>query len=378
MARACRRSCDHGAVPRVVIAGLGDAGLLTAIHLSSKVDVVGISAKPGLVSGQELGMRLARPAEWTRDYWVTFDRFRKLDRARTVHGTITGVDPQARTIAVRTFDGAAMEEPFDVLVIATGVSNGFWRQPSLQSVEQIDAGLQACHDRLAAAGSVAVVGGGATAVSTAFNVAASWPDKQVHLHFPGDRALSEHHPKVWDVIATRLERLGVRLHPGHRAVVPAGFELDAITSAPVSWSTGQPDSQADAVIWAVGRVRPNTRWLPPDWLDDNGFVRVDEFLRVAGLDHVYAIGDVAATGPLRNSARGRADGLLARNIVAALKGKPPKPFREAPRRWGSVVGTQNNVLEVFSPTGKPIRIPGWSRWQPWLVRRAIYKGIRDA
>ena len=66
--------------PRVVIAGLGDTGLLTAIHLSRHADVVGISTKPGLVSGQELGMRLTRPDEWARDYWIAFDRYRQLDR----------------------------------------------------------------------------------------------------------------------------------------------------------------------------------------------------------------------------------------------------------------------------------------------------------
>ena len=48
--------------PRVVIAGLGDSGLLTAIRLARSADVVGISAKPALVSGQELGVRLTRPA----------------------------------------------------------------------------------------------------------------------------------------------------------------------------------------------------------------------------------------------------------------------------------------------------------------------------
>jgi hypothetical protein len=44
---------------RVVIAGLGDAGVLAAIRLARWADVIGISAKPGLVSGQELGIRLA-------------------------------------------------------------------------------------------------------------------------------------------------------------------------------------------------------------------------------------------------------------------------------------------------------------------------------
>ena len=45
---------------RVVVAGLGDVGILTAIRLSRHADVVGISVKPGLVSGQELGVRLSR------------------------------------------------------------------------------------------------------------------------------------------------------------------------------------------------------------------------------------------------------------------------------------------------------------------------------
>ena len=48
---------------RVVIAGLGDAGILTAIRLAKHADVVGISVKPALVSGQELGIRLSRPAD---------------------------------------------------------------------------------------------------------------------------------------------------------------------------------------------------------------------------------------------------------------------------------------------------------------------------
>ena len=60
--------------PRVVIAGLGDSGLLTAIHLTRHCDVVGISNKPGLLSGKELGTRLTRPQYWVQDYWISFDR----------------------------------------------------------------------------------------------------------------------------------------------------------------------------------------------------------------------------------------------------------------------------------------------------------------
>lgn len=364
---------------RVVIAGLGDSGLLTAIRLARSAEVVGISAKPGLVSGQELGVRLTRPAEWARDYWVPFDRYRGLDRVRTVQARLTGVDLAGRVVHGCREDGTEVAEPYDALVISTGVSNGFWRRPEVQSRAEIDAELTAAHDRLAAAGSVIVLGGGAAAVSAAANIAARWPGTRVDLYFPQDRPLLEHHPRTWEHLRRRLIRLGVGLHPGHRAQVPAGFALDAITSGEVHWSTGQPPVRADAVLWTIGRVRPNTDWLPADLLDEDGFVRVTQELRVPGHRGVFAIGDVAATDPLRSSARNRADAVLAHNILAEPTGRPMRSYKPPRRRWGSVIGIQSDGVEVFAPNGRPFRIPAWPVQRvlmPIIVRRGIYRGVR--
>jgi pyruvate/2-oxoglutarate dehydrogenase complex dihydrolipoamide dehydrogenase (E3) component len=173
-------------------------------------------------------------------------------------------------------------------------------------------------------------------------------------------------------LSRRLASRGVGLHPGHRAELPV--ESDEITSQAVTWSTGQPPATADAVLWTVGRVSPNTSWLPDDLLDEDGFVAVDEYLRAA--EGIYAIGDVAASDPLRSSARARADVLLARNIRADLGHGHARRYRPLTRRWGSIVGAQQNRLEVFSATGRPFTIPAWTTLQPWVVRRAIYKGIR--
>src|SRR6478735_7293416 len=156
---------------RVVIAGLGDSGVLTAIRLARHADVVGISSKPALVSGQELGTRLARPDDWARDYFIAFDRYPKLDGVRTVHGSLAGIDLAERSVGVRLPDGTTQDEAYDVLVISTGVTNGFWRRPDLQSTAEVDASLRDAHSRLAAADTISVVGGGAAAVSTAANLA---------------------------------------------------------------------------------------------------------------------------------------------------------------------------------------------------------------
>jgi NADH dehydrogenase FAD-containing subunit len=367
----------------LLIAGLGDAGVLTAIRLAREFEVTGISVKPGLISGQELGVRLARPADWARDYWIPFEKFRALDRVRTVQAQLTGVDLDARTVSAIAPDGTGVTESYDALVISTGVANGFWRQPNLQSPNDIGAQLRGTHKRLADADSVIIVGGGAAAVSTAANLATVWPGKRIDLYFPGERALAGHHPRAWSRIRARLVEAGVGLHPGHRALLADGFSGEEITAGPVEWSTGQPPATAEAVLWAIGKVRPNTGWLPAELLDEHGFVCVTAQLQVPGHPEVFAVGDVAATDALRSSARNRADSLLAHNILAVLGGKPPtalRSYRPPKRRWGSVLGVQHDGLEVYAPTGHAIRFPSWSIdavLQPWIVRRGIYRGVRD-
>lgn len=365
--------------PRVVIAGLGDSGLLTAIRLNRFADVVGISAKPALVSGQELGVRLTRPTEWARDYLVPFDRFRGLDGVRTVQARLTGLDLAARAVYARAPDGMGVAEPFDTLVISTGVRNGFWRRPDLQTRAEIAGELSAVHQRLASARSVAVIGGGAAAVSAAANIAAQWPEVRVDLYYPRERPLMEYHPQTWNHLSRRLIRLGVGLHPDHRATLPEGLVADVITTGPVSFGAAQPPVEADAVLWAIGRVRPNTEWLPPALLDADGYVTVTPELRVPGHRGVFAIGDVAATDPLRSSARNRADGLLAHNIRAEMAGRPLRAYRAPRRRWGSVIGVQSDGVEVFAPNGRAYRIPRRAVDAvliPLIVRRGIYRGVR--
>jgi NADH dehydrogenase FAD-containing subunit len=134
------------------------------------------------------------------------------------------------------------------------------------------------------------------------------------------------------------------------------------------------------VLWTIGRVRPNTGWLPSELLDEDGFVRVTPELRVPGHPNVFALGDVAATDPLRNSARNRADGLLAHNVRAEFAGRPLRSFRPPKRRWGSIIGVQPDGLEVFAPNGRAFRFPAWSFdriLMPVIVRWGIYRGVRD-
>ena len=367
---------------RVVIAGLGDTGLLVALHLHPEFDVVGITPKPCLVSGQELGTRLARPDAWRENFLMAYSRYRRLDGMPVVQGLITRIDPVRRQIVVRTHEGVERELEYDALVIASGVTNGFWRTAKIEDSAAIERGIDADAERFARANRVAVLGGGATGVSAASNLKDVHPAKEIHLFFSQDQVLPSYHPKVRSEVEAKLRDQDIVLHPSHRALLPAGFEGEQITSGAVEWSTGQPAFQADGILWAIGRQRPNTGFVPPAMLDPNGYVKVDPELRVPGTAEVFAVGDVAASDPNRCSARNGGALVVAHNVRCVLSNPetPMKRFKPAPHRWGSILGLQREGMRVFSATGGNFRIPAW--WVervlfPWIVRRGIYKGVRD-
>ena len=194
-----------------------------------------------------------------------------------------------------------------------------------------------------------------------------WPDKRIDLYFPGARALTGAPSPVWATVHRRLLSTPVGLHGGHRAELPDGFTGEKITAEPVHWATGQPDVTADAVLWAVRRVRPNTAWFTAGLLDEHGFVRVTNspFRASRDRDRRRAATDPLQLGPQpgrRRSGPQRA-GLVQR--------KPPGTYRPAPALG---IGARRTAGRsgVFAP-GPGLPIPG-------LVDRPVlqYRGSSDA
>ena len=363
----------------VVVAGLGDTGVLVATRLARRARVVAVTTRPGLVSGQELGMRVVDPDRWRRTYVLPFSRFRRLDAVDLVHGRITAADLDGSTVTVERADGTVDTITYDALVIATGVSNGFWRTDTVERLADAEARITESLAPLAGATTIAVIGGGATGVSVADNLARAGRG-DIHLFVPGAAPLPEHHPDARRWIDDQLQRDGVTVHPFHRAVLPGGSAPTSITHDPIEWTTGQEPFTADAVVWTVGSVRPHTSFLSPEVLDADGFVRVDEHLQVIGHPRVFAVGDVAATDPLRSSARNWGHRVVVANLRAVLRGRTPRRRFTAPSfRWGSVLGMQPEGLTVTQANGKRFRVPRRIA-EPLLygvfVTRGLYGGLR--
>lgn len=368
---------------RVVIAGLGDTGSLVAMGLHERHEVVGVSTKPGLVSGQELGVRLARPDEWRENYAFAFERFRKLDGMRTVHGEVVRIEPENSRLQVRSVDGHLESFDYDALVLATGVTNGFWRTADVEDEQAVRRRIDEPAETLRRARSIAVVGGGASGVGAASNLKQAHPGTRVTLVVGPTGILPGYAPRVRAAVLERLRAQGVELRLDHRALLPEGFHGERITAGPVRFVGGEPALEADAVVWTVGRQRPNTGFLPREFLDASGYVRVDANLRVPGTANVFAVGDVAASDPHRSSARNDGHRIVAHNVRCLLEGRADRmrPFRAAAHRWGSIFGPQADGLRVYAPNGLCFRIPPFVVRHllfPIVVRRGIYGGIRAA
>lgn len=107
--------------------------------------------------------------------------------------------------------------------------------------------------------------------------------------------------------------------------------------------------------------------LPMQW----GKVRVDRHFRVEGFNNLWAVGD-AALVPLAN--HGEAAGYapptaqfavregrrLAHNIVAEIRGTPPKPFEYASKGALTSLGMQKGVATVYG-----VRLTGFPAWLLW-------------
>jgi NADH dehydrogenase FAD-containing subunit len=364
----------------MLVAGMGDTGVLVAVHLDRQVEVTAVAARPALVSGQELGSRLADPQRWRRSYLVALSRFRRLERVRLLHGEVRRIDLGRREAVVALLGGTTEVVGWDALVIASGVDNGFWRHHQVEGLDAVERSLSEVAASIAAADSIAVVGGGATGVSAAANLARRHPAKAVHLFHSGDQPLPGYHPEVRAAVAAELRQAGTVLNPGHRAVLPDRFAVDRLTVGPVEWSTGQDPYEADLTLWAVGAVRPNTAWLPDELLDDEGFVRVDEHLQVLGHPGVFAVGDVAASDPHRSSARNWGWRIVCHNVRVATSGRGRLRRFSAPQhRWGSIFGVQPEGMVVYQPDGRSFRVPRWFADRVLLrgfVEGYLYGGLR--
>lgn len=283
--------------------GGGYAGVKLAKALDDVADVTLVDPTDAFVHNVAAWRALVEP-EWLERIFMPYAHL--LARGRFVRDRAVAVSGRHVLLG----SGETLEP--DHLVLATGSGYPFPAKLDEPSSSAAKARVLAAHEALRQAERVLIVGAGPAGLELAGEIKALFPDKRVIV---ADRA-AEILPGPFAgalraELRRQLDELGVELVLGASFPLP---ESDPATHAYVR------AGELEADIWfrAFG-VKPATGFLPPEWLDRDGHVRVDAHLRVR--EGVYAIGDIADADRNMAGMAGMQAELLAANLRARITGE---------------------------------------------------------
>ena len=311
-------------------------------------------------------------------------------------GEVTGVDTAARTVAVRRSNGAGNASlPFDHLVVALGSENSTHGIPgasehtfplktladaiALRSVTITaleNAATTSSDAERRSLTTFVVVGGGFTGVEAAGEL----------LSFL--RAASRFYPRIEDgdirvVLVAGSDRLLEQL-PGslgkraHRMLGERGVEVvldDAVASVDAGGLTLASGKryETQCVLWSAG-VRPSPLAAELDLAHSKHHaIVVNADLSVANAPGVWALGDCAQIpkpggGAYPQTAQHAVHEapLLARNLLATLRGRRTKPYTYRAIGMMASLGAREGLAEIagrFTIAG----LAGWLLWRMYYL-----------
>jgi NADH dehydrogenase len=171
-------------------------------------------------------------------------------------------------------------------------------------------------------------------------------------------------PKILPEIPTRLGEYAARELAGRGVEIRTETTLDAVEAHAAVLSGGERVATS-TVVWTAGvRAHPllGQFGLP---LDERGRIRVDETLRVEGLDDVWALGDGARVPNLATPEHPDPPTCQhalrqARRLVKNLDGDP-RPYRYRMLGQVATLGRYKGIADVLG-----LRLRGFLGW--WVTR----------
>jgi NADH dehydrogenase len=377
---------------RVVILGCGFGGLFAARALrNAPVEVTVLDRtnhhlfQPLLYQVATAGLAAPAVAEPIRRILAS------QKNATVLYGEAQRVDLAARMVVLE--DGE--ELPYDRLILATGARDSYFghddwapHAPGLKTLEDAfdirrrvllafeHAERETDPAKRAAWLTFVVIGAGATGVEMAGTLAEiarhtlkgefrrfDPRNARIVLVEGTDRVLPPYTPDLSEKARRQLERLGVTVWLGRRVtgIDEGGVQL------------GGERLEARTVIWCAGVTASPigaTLGVP---LDRAGRVIVEPDLSVPGHPEVQVVGDLAQVAAHQPPVPGVAPAAkqmgrhAARNILAALAGRPAQPFRYRDYGQLATIG-RSAAVAMF---GK-VHIWGWLAWVAWLTAHIYF------
>ncbi|PQE29008.1 Triosephosphate isomerase protein [Rutstroemia sp. NJR-2017a BBW] len=239
-----------------------------------------------------------------------------------------GLNRAAKTVRIKQ-DGSGhlIDEPYEFLVVATGTSApapdmpwkaGVWSYHDLKNM------LQSYKDKISRASKIVIGGGGPTGVELAGELASA------NGHPNGLSSSEELLPRIGHSSASReaeykLTTLGAKVHLGRP--VSTFIEPDDDSEIRI-FMTGEGFDRCTCNLYlpATGNS-PNSCILQPELFEaSTGLARVDDYLRIAGTEDIWAAGDISNAEPALCVNAVRQGLWVAKNLDRMLRNKEPKEY----------------------------------------------------
>lgn len=388
---------------RIVIVGGGYAGFYTAWGLERRLrageaQVTVIDPVP-YMTYQPFLPEVAAGSIEARHVIVPLRRH--LRRTRVLSARATRIDHAGRRVHVRLADGSSSTIAYDEVVVTAGAVSRVFPVPGIaeraigmkrieEAVAIRDAVLSAFEeasslprgDERRRRLTVTFVGGGFAGVEgfaellslarslTRYHRGILRSELRFHLVDAGERILPEVSSAAGAWVRRFLERRGATIHLGTRVAATSGTHVTLSSGASID---------SGLVVWTAGiaanPVIARRTDLP---VNDRGLIVVRPDLRVGtkwgAVAHAWAAGDAAAVpdvaaGPDRYTTPNaqhavRQGKRLARNLVAALRGRRVRPYVHHNLGIIATLGIGHGIFQ-----SGPITITGWPAW---VLHRAYH------
>jgi NADH dehydrogenase FAD-containing subunit len=300
--------------PSVVVVGGGYGGIHAAKALDDVADVTLVDPSEAFVHNIASWRALVEP-EWLDRIFFPYEHL--LAHGRFLRDRAVAIDGRRVTLA----SGGVLEP--DYLVLATGSTYPFPAKTEEPDIASARARHRAAHEALLAADRALIVGAGPSGLELAGEIKAFFPDKHVTVADVSDDILiGPYDQALRDELRRQLDALGVELRLGTAIIKLPG--VAPATLAPIAIPTAHGGELVADIWFRAFGVRPHSEYLEggalEDRRDEHGYVRVDEYLRVVGETHLFALGDLADADRDMAGIASRQAAVVAANIRALITG----------------------------------------------------------
>lgn len=354
-------SCEH----TVVVVGAGYAGILAANRIQAslnqqealRVRVVLVNSSGDFIER----IRLHEVAAGVRTTAAIPLGEMLHDRIDVVVGTVQLIDAPARTVTISTSLGVSIL-PYTTLIYAVGSVAAVGVPGAAEFAHLLSNVDGAATARLALrAGNhdqrVVVVGGGATGVEAAAEIAEQYPSASVTLISRGD-VLAQLPSSSRKSVARSLHKLGV--------VIVESSGVARVLQNSVELSDGTRLS-SDVTVWTASFAVPDLARRSGLEVDEIGRLLVDEGLRSIAYPEIFGAGD-AVRPPATVASHLRMGcamamplgGQAADNVLATLRGNELTQLDIGFSAQCISLGRKSGLIQLLdrADVPRPIRITG--------------------